>query len=303
MKNILITGGTGFVGRYLLSSLENKAYTITLLGRSKHNIYPHIQCDLSKDELVLEYLKGINIIFHLAGHAHDTKSNTITNLLHKKVNYEATIKLAELAVQADVEQFIFLSSVKAGSPLGASDEYLKDNYNGLSEYGKAKVKAEKSILDIPNKSNMMVKIIRSPLVYGGGAKGNLALMKNSIQAGWFPPLPEFGNKRSMIHVKDLVRSMLFILDKDEANGEVFIVTDGEEYSTCEIYERISYYLNKNIPKYRIPRFLFYFLGFLSTNLKIKIEKIISNECYTSEKIESLGFKAKHSFRDIHEEIV
>ena len=83
----------------------------------------------------------------------------------------------------------------------------------------------------------------------------------------------------------------------------FIVTDGEEYSTCEIYERISYYLNKNIPKYRIPRFLFYFLGFLSTNLKIKIEKIISNECYTSEKIESLGFKAKHSFRDIHEEIV
>ena len=93
---------------------------------------------------------------------------------------------------------------------------------------------------------MHVSIVRPSLVYGPGVKGNLQLMLSAVKKGLLPPLPETGNKRSMIHVDDLVDILLLVEKDNRANGEIFIATDGNTYSSNEIYSAMSKSLNKNI---------------------------------------------------------
>jgi len=303
MKKILITGGSGFIGKHLLSSLDEN-YDIVLLGRTINHDYKNISCDFLSDKVPLNCLENVDTVFHLAGLAHTDLDNKTANIQNKKINYEATIDLAQKAAQKKVRQFIFLSSVKAQTAFESSKRIAESDITySEGKYGIYKKKAEEKILEISNQSNMQVKIIRSSLVYGPGVKGNLEIMKNSIINGWFPPLPEFQNKRSMIHVEDLIRALIFISKRDDTNKEIYIATDGNDYSSCEIYEIISNFVGKRIPGYRIPRTLFYLLSHTNLNIGKKIKKIISSEYYSSKKIESLGFKARYSFRDINEKII
>ena len=105
---------------------------------------------------------------------------------------------------------------------------------------------------------MHVSIVRPSLVYGPGVKGNLQLMLSAVKKGWLPPLPETGNKRSMIHVDDLVKAILLVSKYDCTNGEIYIATDGRPYSSREIYETICNVVGKSVPKWSVPKFLFDF---------------------------------------------
>ena len=76
-----------------------------------------------------------------------------------------------------------------------------------------------------------VSILRPALVYGVKMKGNLAIMLNGIKSGWFPPLPETYNKRSMICINDLIDAILLIASDGRTNGRIYIATDGHQYSS------------------------------------------------------------------------
>ena len=147
---------------------------------------------------------------------------------------------------------------------------------------------------------MNISIIRPALVYGPNQKGNLKLMTLGISKGWFPPLPETGNRRSMIHVDDLVKAMFFISQKTNYSREILIATDGNSYSSREIYNEICTLLNKKLPRWAVPRFLFSIAAILLPQFKYKIDKLFANECYSSLKLETLGFKASRSLRDMYE---
>ena len=147
---------------------------------------------------------------------------------------------------------------------------------------------------------MHVSIIRPSLVYGPEVKGNLKLMLSGIEKGWFPPLPETGNRRSMIHVDDLVRAILLIAENKRANGEIFIATDGIPHSSREIYNAMCGVTSKSIPKWSVPKTLFDLASLVSPRIKYKINKLLGDECYSSTKLEALGFKAKKSLKDMNE---
>ena len=82
-------------------------------------------------------------------------------------------------------------------------------------------------------------------------------MMSNIDRGWFPPIPKINNRRSMVHVDDLVRAIIFLMNNDRANGEIFNVTDGNYYSTREIYEAMCNVLTKRIPRWSVPLILFW----------------------------------------------
>ena len=303
MRKILITGASGFIGRNLLTVL-NGANEIILLGRTENKIYKSIRCDFTNDKVPSSCLEDIDIVFHLAGLAHTDLDHKEAKYQHHKINYEATVDLAKKAAQKKVKQFVFLSSVKANTAFQSSIRISEDDKSyPEGEYGISKKKAEDEILEIANKTDMQVKIVRSSLVYGPGVKGNLEIMKNLINKGWFPPIPEFNNRRSMIHVYDLARALLFVADRDEANKNIYIVTDGNDYSSTEIYERILANFGRTAPRFRIPKQLFYLITHINMSISGKIRKIVADEFYSSKKIESLGFNTKHSFRDFDEEII
>jgi UDP-glucose 4-epimerase len=300
---IAITGSSGFIGSRLLTCLSNESDNIRLLLRSidASSQYEQVKCDLESGYIPADCFSGVSTVFHLAGFAHDMRTSKNVASIYQSVNVDATIKLAEIAAKANVKNFIFVSSVKAGGS-AVPGVCLSENDQSEPEgiYGKTKREAELKLLEMGQVSGMHVSIVRPSLVYGPDVKGNLQLMLSGIEKGWFPPLPETGNRRSMIHVDDLVRAILLVAEDKRTNGEIFIATDGISYSSREIYNSMCNVLGKSIPKWSVPKTLFDIVSLVSPRVKYKINKLLGDECYSSEKLQSLGFKPHYSLNEMNE---
>ena len=297
---ILITGSTGFVGKRLLNKLKSLGHQLRVISRKPVLGVETFISDFTDSNIPTEALLGVDTIFHLAGYTHDLRADNSTKDLYFLINVESTKELAKLAVKHKVKRFIYLSSVKAGPP-PMKGHCISEDEDGEPEsiYGKTKREAELRLLKIASK-HMHVSIIRSSLVYGPNVKGNLHLMFDGIKKGWFPPLPETGNKRSMIHVDDLVRALLFVKNKDFSNGEIFNATDGCSYSSYGIYNEMRTLLRKSIPRLRVPIFFFNVASLISSRLRYKINKLLGDECYSSDKLKSYGFVTKKTLKEMNE---
>ena len=291
----MLTGATGFVGQRLLHSLEekDKRIKVRLISRRLHKKHETVIRDLQTDSITSDVLRGVDTVFHLAGYGNDLQDASKVVDLYRAVNVYATVRLAELSVATGVKSFVFVSSVKAG---GCDEDNVESQPEGV--YGKTKREAELKILEMGRQSEMHVSIVRSSLVYGAGVKGNLALMRRGIEKGWFPPLPETRNRRSMIHVDDLIKALLLIAEDDRANGEVFIATDGVAHSSRQIYEAICQAVGKTVPAWSVPKFFFDGISLLSPRIQYKVDKLLGDEYYSSAKLECLGFRAEKGLMDI-----
>jgi UDP-glucose 4-epimerase len=283
---IFITGATGFIGQRLLSRIKDQSKRIKILSRSPHPEYEVVVCDLASDPVPEDVFDGVGTVFYLAGFAHDLCDASMVEHLYRALNVDASVRLAELAVASGVKHFVFVSSVKAATSDGV--------------YGQTKREAELRLLEIGRQSELHISIVRPSLVYGAGAKGNLALMRKGIEQGWFPPLPETGNRRSMIHVDDLVQALLLVAEDERANGEIFIATDGIPHSSREIYEEICHSVGKPVPGWSVPKLIFDWLSLVSPLIRYKVDKLLGDEYYSSEKLEKLGFRAERTLKDWNE---
>ena len=285
-----VTGATGFIGQRLLVGLEANGEGVRILSRNPHPDYETVVCDLQFEAIPEDGLDGVDTVFHLAGFTHDLRDASKLEHLYRALNVDATVRLTELAVRSGVKQFVFVSSVKAGG-------YDEEQGSPDGVYGQTKREAELKLLDIGRQSEMLVSIVRPSLVYGAGVKGNLALMRRGIEQGWFPPIPETENRRSMIHVDDLVRALLLTAENKRANGEIFIVTDGVPHSSREIYDAICQSVGKTVPQWSVPKIVFEGLSLLSPRIRYKVDKLLGDEFYSSAKLEGLGFRAEKSLLD------
>lgn len=302
-KKILITGASGFIGSRLLKLLQRKNINFRILTR-KHlnNIEDQYIFDIEKDSFNEEIFRGISSIIHLAGYAHDTRYSIKEQKKITEINKNFTIKLAKESLKYSIEDFTFISSVKAGGifNIDSSEIIIEKNIsNDHDFYGKLKKETEDDLYKILGESSTRLKIIRPSLTYGKGVKGNLSLIIKFLKLGVLPVFPDIKNRKSMIHVDDLSRAILF-LHLEDLRNEVFIITDGKFYSTKEIFESLSFANNKQIMKIHIPMWTLTMIRCLSPKIKRRIDKLLSNEPYSSEKIESLGFKARFKLHNIYE---
>ena len=296
----LITGSTGFIGSRLIKKLELLGYDLRVIARKPVPGIETITLDLEHSKIPSEALDGVDTIFHLAGYAHDLREKSKFEKLYYLINVDSTVSLAKLAVKNKVKKFIFVSTVKAG-PLPNNGQCISEDDKGdpVGIYGKTKRDAEINLLNIA-RHHMHVSIIRSSLVYGPNLKGNLQLMFSGIRSGWFPPLPEIGNRRSMIHVDDLVRAIVFVANKNETNGQIYIATDGTPYSSREVYDAMRFLMGKTSITWHVPRFLFKLASLTSKSMKYKVNKLLGDECYSSKKLHSIGFRPMKTIKDMNE---
>ena len=281
----LITGASGFIGRRLLQSGDRG------LTRNMTEMPSAVCGDLLDPSSLVLACEGIGTVFHCAGYAHAFSSSDPR--AHWRINYEGTRNLLNAAGEAGVRRFVFLSSVKAMAEPG--DACVDEDWTGepLTPYGKSKRAAEDAVLEAGVKYGMHVVNLRLAMVYGWGGRGNLDRMAHAIRSGWFPPLPETCNRRSLVHVQDVIEVMRLVAERPEANASTYIIADSMAYSGREIYEAIRAALGAPAPPFTVPAGLLRAAGRVNVRLGEVVDRLIGSACYSPARIEhELGWRTR-----------
>lgn len=255
MQNIAVSGAAGFIGLRLCQSLKEQGYhVLALLHRPASGPWHRaLNMDLSTSSPSISDLAGIDTIFHLAGKAHAVAETAQDADSYMSINADATQRLLHAAKAAGVRRFVYFSSVKAICDGVALDLDETSACTPTTPYGQSKLAAELHVLQGAYVPEPVV--LRPSMVYGPSEKGNLPRLIQMIRKGLMPPLPEFANRRSMIHVDDVVRAAICAGEHAQAAGKIYILTDGKNYSSRQIYEGICLALQRSIPAWSIPVFL------------------------------------------------
>ena len=229
MKKILITGANSYIG----TSFEK------YIKENYPNDYAIDTVDMIDGSWREKDFSGYDSVFHVAGIAHqkETKKNAE---LYYKVNRDLAIEAAQKAKNDGVKQFIFLSSMSVyGLDTGV---ITKDTVpKPKSNYGKSKLQAEEGINELVD-GEFKVCILRPPMVYGEGCKGNYQTLVSVAKK--FPVFANYKNQRSMIHIDHLSKIVKDMIDKE--SGGVHQPQDPEYGCTCKMIQNIAKDMKKNI---------------------------------------------------------
>ena len=315
VKRILVTGCTGFIGTHLVKTLDTTGVYLRGLTRRTDWHHPDVEvfhADLIRPETLEGAAMGVDTIIHAAGHAH---AMTADADLHRQTTLEGTRHLLAEAERSMVRTFVFISSVKAMAEPG--DRCIDETAwkPPEDEYGLSRRQAEDLVLDAGRRTAMRIIILRPTLVYGPGCKGNLANLLRWIDRGIFPPIPDTGNNRSMVDVRDLVSAILLAAEKESADGRTFIITDNQDYSTRRIYNAMRESLGKSIPLWSMPVWLLRTLGWIGDGTGALLRqpmfynsavcsRLLDSACYRSRFAKTeLGFHPSYRFEDSLPDIV
>ena len=187
-------------------------------------------------------LSGMTSVVHLAARVHVMHETVVDPLAaFRAVNVENSLNLARQAAAAGVKRFVFVSSIKVNGEYTLAGRAFTelDAANPQDHYGQSKHEAEQGLRQIAAQTRMDVVIIRSPLVYGPGAKGNFATLLQAVQRGWPLPLGAVHNQRSLVALDNLVDFIVLCLVHSEAANQTFLVSDGQDLSISELVRGLA----------------------------------------------------------------
>ncbi|MES9963882.1 MAG: SDR family oxidoreductase [Candidatus Sedimenticola sp. 20ELBAFRAG] len=269
--NVLLTGATGFVGRAVSQSLVSSGFSVRGIARTKASSpVPGVEyalADLANYEFDwMPVLKGVEVVVHLASRVHVMRDRSDDPLsLYRAINTEGTLRLAQKSALAGVRRFIFVSSLKVngetsnpGKPICADDVEKP-----TGPYATSKYEAEKGLFELADKTGMEVVVIRPPLVYGPGVRANFERMMYWLSKGL--PLP-FGsiteNRRSLVALDNLVDLIGLCITHPAAVNQVFLASDGEDFSTSELLHKIALLMGVPSRQIRVPVNLLRLISFI-----------------------------------------
>lgn len=292
MKKILVTGASGFIGQNLCRTLLKSDRSVIGVVRSfnsfllKNNIkYVKIN-DLNLHTNWKNILKDVDCIIHCAAMAHmKVKSKKNSLKLYRSINVDGTKQLAEQAVKLGVRRLIFLSSIGVNK-ISTKNYYPNSNLpNSIKDYVISKYEAEKILMKTSKNTNLEVVIIRSPLVYGKSAPGNIKRLIKLINLGIPLPLDKIKNKRSFIGIDNLVNLLIHCIDHPKAGGKTFFASDDKDLSTPELIRLIASSLGIKARLFFVPIFLLKYIGLIFRRRE-EIDKLVGslrvNNSYTKK---------------------
>jgi len=305
-KVILITGANGFVGKSLTKYISQHQYTVRASVRSeearttmlhfkeKHKL-THLTIHNVHEESDWEkILKGVYVVIHCAGRAHILNENPKDSLAEfRAVNTYATENLAKLAQRSGVKRFIFLSSIGVLGNCSYSTPFTENTPPTPSaNYAISKLEAEQLLKK--QSGSMDVVIIRPPLIYGPGAKGNFGKLLQALKKNIPLPLGCIQNKRHFLSINNLNDFIGVCIEAPKAANESFLVSDKESISTTKLIQSLSQSLNAKPLLLPVPNILLKF-GLKCAGKSKVIEQLIENlEIDTSKAKNLLGWVPPHS---------
>jgi nucleoside-diphosphate-sugar epimerase len=294
---ILITGATGFIGSGLSRCLLEVGDTVRGAVRASTRIPWRVNSKSAKLEGVVlhdrsteretdDALQGVQIVVHLAARVHvmvDDASNPLQEF--QRVNADWTERLAARAASQGVRRFVYLSSVKVNGEQTVVPFTEQDSPNPQDSYGVSKWEAEQALARVSTQTGMETVVVRSPLVYGPGVRGNFLQLLNILRRGMPLPLAGIRNQRSLVYLGNLVDALARCIQDPRAAGQTYLVRDGEDLSTPELIRRLSLAMESSVCLWPCPASVLYWMGQVAGKRDM-IDRLVGSLQVNSSKIQT-----------------
>lgn len=290
---LAVTGADGFIGCKLRTSLQNNQFSVIQVTRRSsipnlaevHEIH---QATNWSNLLSQE----VGVVIHLAAQVPDSFAGPVALSQYREINTLGTVNLARQCAEHGVKRFIFMSTAKVLGE-GRNSPY-RDNDTPCPQdaYAISKWKAEQGLWQIAQELGMEVVILRAPLVYGPGVKGNLRRLMELIQSGVPLPLGSVSNRRSMIGLDNLVDLIIQCITDPRAAGQTFLASDGEDCSTPQLLRLIAASMGRSARLFPVPSALLRLLG-QTIGKSAEMDRLLDSFVVDSSRVrELLGWKPK-----------
>lgn len=238
---VLVTGANGLIGRALCSVLDQAGIQLIRAVRSSTTPWQVPVGDIHERTAWDPVLQaGLDVVVHLAAQV-PAEGPPVADRPGQfyTVNTLGTVNLARQCAQHGVKRFVFVSTAKVmgegqDQPYRADDSAVPNDGYAISKW-----EAEQALWHIASETGMQVVVLRPPLVYGPGVKGNFLRLLQIVDGRRPLPLGCIQNRRSLVYVGNLVSAIEFCLSNPGAAGHTFMISDGEDVSTPELVRRIA----------------------------------------------------------------
>lgn len=286
---VLVTGANGFVGRALCDRLVRHGCLVRAASRGNDHIE---SCESVRTDEVgastmwEDALRDVDVVIHLAARVH-VMHEGIANPLEefRRVNVAGTVQLARVAADTDVKRLVYVSTIKVNGDATSDGRGFSEDDPPAPEdaYAVSKWEAEQVLWQIAQETGMEVVIVRPPLVYGPGVKGNFAQMLRVLAKRIPLPLASVHNLRSLIYVGNLVDALIVCATHPAAAGQTYLVSDGEDISTPGLLRQLGAAMGRPALLFSCPPALLSLAG-QATGKADRIERLLGSLRVDSGKI-------------------
>lgn len=247
LERVLITGANGFIGRVLCTHLAAQGVTVTAVTRNTLTLPGaariHAVGDFTAARDWQALLADNDAVVHLAALTHDGTRGA-SNAHFRAINVDVSVRVAEAALACGIKHFVYLSSIKVNGESSIRDDERIHIYTGSDpampedDYGRSKLAAEQALRALWSSANGALTILRPPLVYGPGQKGNLLRLMNLVARGVPLPCAAINNRRSLVYVDNLVAAISCALAVSVPGVRCFTLADAE-VSTAQLVRALA----------------------------------------------------------------
>lgn len=267
---LLITGANGFVGHVLCEEAVSRGFRVKGTTRTACHLPSGVENvvigTIDGRTNWTAALEGVDVVIHLAARVHvmkDISSDPLAEFL--KVNMQGTANLACQAATSGVKRLVYVSSIKVnGEETFGEQSYSEQDFPAPQDpYGTSKWEAEQALWRVAQETGIEIVVVRPPLVYGAGVKGNFAKMMQAVARGIPLPFASVINRRDLIYIGNLVDALIACATHPAAAGQTYMVSDGENISTPELLRRLGSAMGHPARLFPLPPGLLKWGGMLS----------------------------------------
>jgi nucleoside-diphosphate-sugar epimerase len=288
-KRVLVTGASGFVGRPLVGALAHAGYAVRVAVRRPVSFPSSVDVviipDLENFNDWDPILQGVDIVIHLAGLAHADQRD-IPFGKFDKINWIATLFLANAAKKAGIKRFVYISSVRA--QVGASAEqtiHEQDTPHPTDHYGRSKLAAEWAI----RAAGLPFTIFRPVVIYGPHPKANIGTLVRLARSRLPLPVAGFTNRRSLLGIDNLISAIVFALNNPVTVGETYLLADPVPMTIAEIFATLRKIKGRMLTTIYVPQVIIR-LALMMCGRKELLSRFTGELVVDTSKLESLGWR-------------
>ena len=278
-SRVLVTGANGFVGKTLCGDLHVRGFATWAAVRSASSLVEDAEIaavgEIDGRTDWNEVLSDVDVVIHLAARVHVMRDDAVDPLSEfRRINTAGTEHLARCAAAAGVRRLVYVSSIKVnGEATREGARFTEaDPPHPQDPYGISKWEAERALHRIAAETGLEIVVVRPPLVYGAGVKGNFVTMLKVLAKGIPLPLASVHNLRSLVYVENVVDALILCATHPAAAGQTYLVSDGEDVSTPNLLRQLGAAMGRPVRLFPCPSALL---------------KLVASSIGKSEQIERL----------------